>query len=101
MPGFIDRADDLRAFAHLGTLQRREAMLASELLVQGGGIGCHGAVEIHRDVRYQPVAFEHVQVIHQQLRSADRERRHQGDAMTQQGLVDHIGQVTLRGLCRV
>lgn len=87
-PGFIYRADDMRAPAHCGAFLRCQPMLAPELLVQDGCVGGHRAVEVDRDIRYQAIALELVQVVHQQLGTANGERRHQGDAMTQKGLVD-------------
>ncbi|MNE99720.1 hypothetical protein D3C80_1984420 [compost metagenome] len=55
----------MRTPAHRSALRRRQAVLTSELLVEGGGIGGHRAVEVDRNVRYQPVALEFVQVVHQ------------------------------------
>ncbi|MNC39353.1 hypothetical protein D3C75_880080 [compost metagenome] len=70
-------------------------MFTAVLLVQGGGVGGHRAVQVDRDIRDQPVALERVQVIHEQLGTADGERGYQGNAVAQERFVDDLGQVLL------
>ncbi|MCY1459740.1 hypothetical protein D9M71_772360 [compost metagenome] len=85
----------MRTLAHRRAFRSCQAMFLCEVLIQAGGISGHWTIEVDRNIRDKPVAFQFVQVVHQQLRAPDSKRRNQRDTVAQTCLVDHLRQVLL------